>query len=257
MRNARSVITALLAGTAVAACTGVSTDPQVPLSIQFDSLPALAVVVGDTMRGGDLLPARIPALAYNAAGGTVADTQVRLIGIDSASANAFRQISGLRLTGRALATTVRVVAQAGSVQSQTQTFAVVAAPTALSRTATDASDSLVYNGLDTSTRWVDTRARVLAGTTPLNGLRVRFRVVSVASSIVDSVRLVNPSSGRSVASVLTSSDAATVRLKAYARPGVNTTGLVTLEASIRALGVQVPGSPLQFTVRLVPFSLPR
>lgn len=253
--RARGVLAALLVSTVAAGCTSVSTDPQVPLSLQFDSLPALAVVVGDTMRGGDLQPARVPAVAYNAAGGVLPDTQVRLVGIDPVSVNAFRQLSGLLITGRLVTPMVRVVAQAGAVQSQTQTFAVVAVPTALSRTAADATDSLVYNGLDTSTRFVDTRARVLAGTTPLNGLRVRFRVVSIPTAIVDSVRLVNASSGRTVASVLTASDAATIRLKAYAKPAVNITGTVTLEASIRARGTHVPGSPLQFTVRLVPFSL--
>ena len=253
---ARRVLAALLGCSVVAGCTGVSTDPQVPVSIQFDSLPALAVVVGDTMRGGDLLPARVPAVAYNGAGAVLADTQLRLVGIDTASANAFRQLGGVRLAGRVVTPSVRVVAQAGAVQSQTQTFAVVAVPTALSRTSVDATDSLVYNGLDTSTRYVDTRARVFAGASPLNGLRVRFRVVSIPSTIVDSVRLVNASSGRTVASVLSASDAATVRLKAYAKPGVNLRGTVTLEASIRALGVDVPGSPLQFTVRLVPFTLP-
>jgi hypothetical protein len=247
----RGVIAALLASAAAAACTGISTDPQFPLSIQFDSLPAQAVVVGDTMRGGDQLPARIALQAFNSSGATVSDSQLRLVGIDTTSASAFNVISGLRIVGKVVAPAVRVVGQAGAVQSQTQTFAVVPAPTAISRLPADSADSLIYNRSDTSLQYVDTRVRIVAGSTLLSGLRVRFTVVSATDSIVDSVRLMS-SSGRVTSSVLLNAGDATVRVKAYRKAAARGRGVVTLEASIRAKGVDVPGSPLRFPIRLVP-----
>ena len=250
----RGVVAALLASAAVAGCTGISTDPQIPLSIQFDSLPSQAVVVGDTMRGGDLLPARIALQAFNSSGAAISDSQLRLIGIDTASTNAFTVISGLRIVGRAVVPVVSVVGQAGGVQSQTQTFAVVTAPTAMSRLPADSTDSLVYDRVDTSTRFVDTRVRVVAGTTALSGLRVRFTVVSATDSLVDSVRIVSPASGRVVSSALLNAGDATVRVKAWRKGAARGRGVVTLEASLRANGVDVPGSPLRFPIRLVPFT---
>ncbi len=253
--SGRGIVAALLGCAAVAACTGISTDPGIPLSIQFDSLPAQAVVVGDTMRGGDQLPARIALQAFNSSGTVVSDTQLRVIGIDTASTNAFEVISGLRIVGRTVAAAVRVVGQAGSLQSQTQTFAIVPAPTSISRVPSDSADSLVYDRLDTSARFVDTRVRVLAGPTALSGLRVRLSVVSATDSIVDSVRLVSSSSGRTVSSVLLNAGDASVRVKAYKKSTARGRGVVTLEASIRARGLDVPGSPLRFPIRLVPFTL--
>ena len=257
MSVARGLCAALLTGAAIAGCTEVSTDPQVPLSLQFDSLPALAVVVGDTMRGGDLLPARVAVNAFNSAGGVVSDSQIRLIGIDSLSVKSFRVISGVRLVGTTENSTVRIVAQAGALQSQTQTFAVVPRPTGIGRFDADSADSVQYDRPDTTTRFKDVRIALFAGPTFLNGLRVRFRIVSFTDSLLDSVRIVSPTSGRTITSQLTASDAATVRLKVYAKPSRGGRGVITVEATSRALGVDVPGSPKQFSIRLVPFTLPR
>lgn len=255
MRRQRGTVAALLLAAVVAGCTEVSTDPQVPLSLQFDSLPAQAVVIGDTMRGGDLLPARVPVKAFNSAGGTVSDSQILLRGVDTSSVTAFRVVAGLRLVGRVLNPTVRVVAQAGALQSQTQTFAVVRAPTGLNRFSADSLDSLVYDGLDTASRFKDARIAVFAGDTLLSGLRIRFRVVGFTQSILDSVRLVESASGRPVTSALMTGQGAAVRVKAYSKAGATGRGTITLEASIKALGADVPGSPRQFNIRLVPFSL--
>ena len=260
MGAARGVTAALLTGAALLGCTDVSTDPQVPVSLQFDSLPALAVVVGDTMRGADLLPAAVPVRAFDGSGGSVSDSVVRLIGIDSTSVRAFRVISGLRLVGTAEAAAVRIVAQAGSLQSQTQTFAVVPAPTGVVTSNTPA-DSIVYDRPDTALRFRDVSANVIRQVVPestlvsLNGLRVKLRVVSFSTTILDSVRLVGTATGRPATSAIVTGGAATLRLKAYTKSGATGTGTVTLEASHRARGAEIAGSPRRITVRLVPFSL--
>ena len=260
MRARRGTLAALLTGAAFGGCTEVSTDPQIPLSLQFDSLPALAVVVGDTMRGGDLLPARIPVRVFNSAGQTVSDSQVRLLGIDTASVKAFTSIGGLRLVGKSVNAAVRIVAQAGSLQSQTQTFAVVRAPTGISAPSA-VPDSIIYDTPDTAARNRDARVTVYsivgADTAFLNGLRVRFRVVSFTDSILDSVRMVATGTGRNETSALVTSGFASLRLKAYTKPTVRplATGIVTVETTLKALGADVPGSPFRFTVKLVPFKL--
>ena len=260
MRIGRGLAAALLAAAALNACTDVSTDPQVPVSLQFDSLPALAVVVGDTMRGGDLVPVAVPVRAFDGSGSIVSDSQVRLIGIDTTSVKAFRVIGGLRLVGTTETAAVRIVAQAGSLQSQTQTFAVVPAPTAMV-TSNTASDSIVYDRPDTALRFRDANVNVIRQVTPestlvsLNGLRVRMRVVSFSTTILDSVRLVGTGSGRPATSAVVTGGVAALRLKAYTRSGATGTGTVVLEASHRARGVEIAGSPLRITLRLVPFTL--
>jgi hypothetical protein len=249
-RRGRGVIAALLGGTAFAACTDVSTDPQVPVSLQFDSLPALAVVVGDTMRDGTQRPARLPVRAFSGSGAPVSDSQLKVIGIDTGSVKAFGLVSGLFLTGKAVTASVRIVAQAGALQSQTQTFAVVDIPTTLSRTSTSVTDSIVSNPLDTVNRFVDTKVQVLTGTTALNGLRVRFRILNFPATLLDSVRLVS-TDGKNATSALMSGGTALIRVKVYSKPGVRGADTVRVEASITARGVSVPGSPLTIPVRVV------
>jgi hypothetical protein len=256
----RGGVAALLVGASLIGCTAVGTDPDVAVSVQFDSLPALAVVVGDTMRGDDLLPAKIPARGFSGGGSILSDSQVRLIGIDSSSIRAFRVIDGFRILGLSLNPSIRVVAQAGLVQSQTQTFAVVPAPTRIFRVAGDSAvDTLVYSQPDTSLRFRDVRVRVVNDTSAINGLRVRFRVVAFSAALLDSVRLLPTAGGRfATRSALTVGPGdATVRVRAFPKSGAAGPGTVTLEAALRVKGAEVPGSPLQFTVRLTPFTLSR
>ena len=262
MAARRGMIAALLTAAAFAACTQVSTDPQVPLSLQFDSLPALAVVVGDTMRGADLLPARVPVRAFNSAGALVSDSQIRVIGVDTGSVKAFTLLSGLRVLGKAENSAVRIVAQAGPLQSQTQTFAVVPRPSALGIGSLDV-DSIIYDAPDTSTRYRDVKVTIFRKIAPestavfLNGLRIRLRVVSVTDSVLDSARLVVSGTGKDATSALISASVASLRLKVYPKASVKplAPGIVTLEATHKAFGTDIPGSPFRFTVKLVPFKL--
>jgi hypothetical protein len=250
------MLAALLVTATLAACTEVSTDPQFPVSLQFDSMPSGAVVLGDTMRGDDLLPAAIPARAYNAGGGRLSDSLVRLIGIDTASVKAFGIIGGLQLIGKIITPAVKVVAQAGALQSQTQTFAVVPVPTQLGRFAADSADSVIFDAPDSSRRFVDVKAQLVADTVLLSGLRIKFRVVSFPTALLDSVRIVSSASGRTVTSAISASGSASVRLKTYPKAGAVGTGVISLEASSIALGRDVPQSPLPFRVRLIQFTLP-
>lgn len=259
MRARRGTVAALLLTAVVSGCTGISTDPQLPLSLQFDSLPALAIVVGDTMRGGDLLPARVPVKVFSSTGSTVSDSQIRVLGIDSVSVRAFSVVGGLQLRGRVETATVRIVAQAGALQSQTQTFAVHPRPTLLGIGDTT-SDSIVYDGIDTTTRFRDVSAtlyRKVGDSTArfLDGLRVRFRVASFTDSILDSVRIIPTAGGRAISSTLVTSGLATVRVKAFPKSGARGRGSVSVEASFSVFGAPVAGSPLRLPVALVPFTI--
>jgi hypothetical protein len=251
----RGAAAALLLAAGVAGCTEVSTDPQLPFSLQFDSLPAQAIVLGDTMRGEGLVPSRIPVQVFNSSGGAVSDSQIRLLGIDTQSVRAFRVIGGLRLVGTLTNAAVRIVAQAGTLQSQTQTFAVVPRPRSI--VAGDATaDSIVYDFTDSTTRNRDITATLLDSTgAAVNGLRVRFRVASFTASILDSVRLISPSGGRSIVSTLVTGGVATIRVKAYPKSGATGTGTIVVEASSSALGAPIPGSPLALSVKLSPFTI--
>jgi hypothetical protein len=251
----RGATAALLLAASVAGCTDVSTDPDVPFSLQFDSLPAQAVVIGDTMRGEGLIPAAVPIKVFNSSGGLVTDSAITLRGIDTQSVSSFRVIAGRQLVGTVLNGAVRVVAQAGALQSQTQTFAVVNRPRSIVAGDTT-SDSIVYDFTDSTTRNRDITATLLDSTNAaVNGLRVRFRVASFTTTILDSVRLISPSGGRSIVSTLVTSGLATIRVKAYPKAGATGRGTIVVEATSAVLGAPVSGSPLALTVRLVPFTI--
>ncbi len=261
MRVRRGVVAALLTAAAFAGCTDVSTDPQFALSLQFDSLPASAVVIGDTMRGADLAPARLGVRAFSGAGTLLNDSALRVIGIDSTSVASFQMIGGLRLTGRKLASAVRVVSQAGSLQSQQQTFAVVPVPTSL-RDGDSIPDTLFYTQPDSAKRFRDVKVTIVGRTAPestlrtLEGLRVKFRVVSFADSVLDSVRLVSSASGRLTTSALISGGSALVRIKAYPKAGPVRAGSIIVEAAFNAFGANIPGSPFLVPITLRPFTPP-
>ena len=178
------------------------------------------------------------------------------------SAAAFRVIGGLRVLGVKTAPTVRIVAQAGTLQSQTQTFAVIAPPTRIVLADSTMRDSIVYDQPDSSKRVRDVRVAVVrdtaVGRAPefSNGLRVLFRVAA-SDPLLDSVRVIPTSGGRAVTSALMAAGAASVRIRVYPKATATTTGTLTIEASVRVLGRDVSGSPFRFPVRLVPFTLPR
>jgi hypothetical protein len=251
------MVAALLTTAALAGCTDVSTDPAIPLSLQFDSLPALAVVVGDTMRGDSLTPARIPVRAFDGNGGAVSDSLLRVFGIDPSSVQSFRLIPGFRIVGVRETAAVRIVAQAGALQSQTQTFAVVPPPTGIVR-ATTVNDSIVYDRPDTTQRDADVSVNVIrqvpdSAAVTLNGLRVRFSVDSFSRNILDSVRLEGTGSPRPARSAVVVNGAATIRVKAYPRPGATGTGTVRLLVEHVTRGAASAGSPVTLSVRLLPF----
>jgi hypothetical protein len=258
MRARRGLCAALLIGAAIAGCTEISTDPQLPLSLQFDSLPALAVVVGDTLRGGDLLPAKIPVRAFSSSGQLLSDSALKLIGIDTLSVKAFGVIGGLRLIGKVENAAVRIVAQAGSLQSQTQTFAVVPRPTGIGNG--DATpDSIVYDLTDSTARFRDVTAQLFhkggdSAAIALNGLPIAFRVASFTATILDSVRLVSPTNGKSVTYALMTGDKATIRVKAYPKTGATGTGSIVVEARAAAFGTPVTSSPFALPITLKAFS---
>ena len=57
---------AMLAASVLAfGCAELGTDPQVPVAIEFDSIPYPAVIAGDTMRDSMGVVARLGGVAYN------------------------------------------------------------------------------------------------------------------------------------------------------------------------------------------------
>lgn len=255
-RHRRGDVAALLAVGALAACTEVSTTPEVPVSLQFDSLPALAVVVGDTMRGDSLVPQRVPVRGFDGGGGLVSDSLLRVIGIDTASLSAYRLAPGFRIIGLREAATVRIVAQAGGLQSQTQTFAVVPAPTGIQKSDT-LQDSIFYNRADTTKRNVDIGVTLFrkvpdSTATPINGLRVAFRVDSFSRNLLDSVRLEGTSGGRRATGAYMTSGAAKVKVVVFPKKDASGSGAILLRASHVVKGVPLPNTPFPLTVKLVP-----
>jgi len=211
----RAAAAAVVIAAAVgAACTEVGTDPDVPVSLAFDTLPAPSVVRGDTMRDVNGMATPLAAYAFNADGDSISGADIRFVyvpGDTNAAARGAVTISDGYIIANAEAPTTpslihRVVAQAGSLQSQPpKTFRIVESPESADLqtpqgVAPSTADTLLnYRLVDTA---LTVRMRVLNDSTdassapvgaPVPSYPVEFRIAadSAASTLVDSVLFVS------------------------------------------------------------------
>jgi len=207
-RHAALVAVAIAA--AIGACTEVGTDPDAAVSLAFDtlSLPARAVVRGDTMRDTSGAATPLVARAFNADGGVIPDAPIAFLYVPADSSDSARAAVTIE-NGYVIAQptaptglTYRVVAQIGSLQSQAVRFGVVPRPDAAEpgpAVPTDTADTVVHYGNPKDTLAI-LRLRVLHDSVdaasglpvpvPVPSYLVQFKVDSSAPAVVDSVQFV-------------------------------------------------------------------
>jgi hypothetical protein len=240
-----------------AACTTLA-EPGTPFALEFTRLPWPSVVAGDTLRDSTGLSAAPQALVLDARGDTVRNSPVTFVVLDSG----VRLVSGNRLVPvQWRDTPVRVVAEAGTIQSRPLSLLVTRRPdslTAASATIAPLRYTPVLTPTSNVSAAVQVRLRsrqVVVGAgadSAVRGWLVDFAIArGPSATLVDSVQLVGEASV-TVASRDTTdaTGVAGIRVRVFPKPGQTAPDSVVVQASARHRGVVVPGSPVRLVVRI-------
>jgi hypothetical protein len=246
---------ATLAAMAVA-CTDIGTDPNTPTSIAVSGLPSPSIVIGDTLRDslGNAAPVRVTL--FNSRGDTIR-TDVPLTVLIAPRADSsgltYEAETGFIVSDSAQTRNLRtptVQLQAGGLTLPTLQLAVVFAPTRM--TAPDTISTLVLDvadntanvsasALNVKLEYDTTTATGVAAARPVPSYLVRFAVGYAATTLADSVRLVDDlGTRRSTMDTTSTAGIAGRRLRVFLRNGargadsviVNATALVPGKAAL-------------------------
>ena len=244
------LISAALLALAAFACTDVSGSSTSVLSIQFDSLGAPSVVVGDTLRdttGAVIVPV---VHAFNFKGEPIIPAPAWFLSPDSGVA--VDSITGIVVGGDSLLSTpVRIIATVGTLQA-IQRLDLTLRPDLLA--PLHDRDSLAYLVNDTTSNVLT--VKLTHGVAP-NDSVVKSYIVSfaiVSQSAPDLGTLVNE---RNQPSVVDTTDAAGVAGRAIRLHPLSVTSAVDsiiVNATARYRGVEVSGSPVRLVMKIQPRS---
>lgn len=245
----------LVACTALAlGCADINTDPQSVASMGIDTIPSPAVVTHDSLRDTLGVARPLHATAYNPQGDALTNVPIRFLAADS---GAFvDSATGYVIGGNVRSTPVRIIAEAGGLQTMADTVWVVPAPDSI--VAQNPSDTLAYS-LSDSTLNVSSGfvVKVLhrngtATPDPVRGWIVSYRIVAPADTLL--AQLVGDN-GRGARVDTTASDGTASR-RIRVRPirlGASTDSVI-VEAMVRYRGVPISGAPLRFVLQVKPRS---
>lgn len=251
-RAARAAI--LLSAVALtSACNDINTDPTVVASISLDSVGSPSVIAGDTLRDTLGIVRFMRATAYNIQGDPLVGYPVRFrspdlgVTVDS--------VTGLVIADSARPTPIRLLAEAGGLQSTPDTIYVVQTPDSV--IAVNPSDSLLYSLRDSTVNVsAPLGVRVVHRTTPALLDPVRGYLVSYTISYPSDTVLAHlvGDDGVSASRVDTTDASGTAGRRIRLRPGRLSaiTDSVVVYASVRFRGAVVAGAPLKFFLLIKP-----
>ena len=250
---AHAALLALLGaiGVAAAACTEISSSSTAVLSIQFDSLGAPSVVVGDTLRDTTGAVVRPVVHVFNFKGAEIVPAPVYFLSPDSGVT--VDSATGVVVADSLRSTPARIIATVGTLQA-VQKVDVTLSPDLIQ--AVNGLDTLQYSLAD-STLNVSTQLQVKLthGVAP-NDSAVKSYIVSfaiVAQSNPQLGELVNDGGKASVIDTTDASGIAGRRIRV--RPVFLTAAPVdsiVVNATAKYRGVQVNGSPVRLVLLLKP-----
>jgi hypothetical protein len=249
-----SALAVLLAFFAIAgftaACTDISGSSTSVLSIQFDSLSAPSVVLGDTLRDTTGAVVRPKVHAFNFKGEEIIPAPVFFVSPDSGIT--VDSATGIVFGDSLRSTPARIVATVGTLQA-IQHVDVTLRPDLLQ--AVNALDSLKYSLLDTTLNVSPLlQVRLTHGVAP-NDSAVKSYIVSfaiVAQSDPQLGELVNDAGKASVVDTTDASGIAGRKIRlhpVFLRSAVDS---IVVNATAKYRGVQVNGSPVRIVLQLKP-----
>lgn len=256
---------ALVVALAGGACSEATTDPNTPVAIAFDSLPAPSIVAGDTLRDaltGQVAP--LAARAFNSKGALIANPNFTYFTRDTTGA--LKVVNGNLLVAGDMAhdATITLVASLNGLQLQ-QKIDIVPRPDSLAKAADSVPVLTLIAPDDPSNISRDSlRVKLLhdsagAAPVPVRSWVVRYEVVYSATTLADSVRLVASATSGTIKSAPPStsdttdaSGVASRLVRVFAKSGTATgvTDSVVVRAHATYRGAEVRGSPIRFVLPL-------
>lgn len=254
MKLSPFVFAAMIA-TAVAAagCTDISTDPNAVLSLQFDSLPAPAVAVGDTLRDTLGVVVHPVVHAFNFQGDEIVPAPVFFVSPDSGVT--VDSASGVIVGDSLRSTPARIVASVGTLQA-IQKVAVTLRPDLIA--AVNGVDTLEYSILDetkdTSSALTVSLQHGVAGDSAVGLWIVSFAIVSQHKAGL--VELVNNAGKPSAVDTTDASGIAGRKIQLHPVNLDSSTQVdsVIVNATAKFRGAPVSGSPVRLVVVFKPGS---
>ncbi|HVF40268.1 MAG TPA: hypothetical protein VM939_10235 [Gemmatimonadaceae bacterium] len=235
----------------VAACTEIPTDPKAVLSLAVDTLPAPAVVLGDSLRDSAGVARAVTVTAFNFQGEVIEDAVVRFStrdrGIDVDS------ITGFVIGDSVRSTPARVTARVGGVEALLL-IDVTLRPDSVAGVTT--RDSLSYSLTDTAVNVSPILSvKVLhgiLGDSVVKSYIVSFAVASPPATAL--ARLVNDAGRASRIDTTDASGVAGRKIRIDPSRMTSLNDSVIVFATVKHRGLQVRGSPVRMVMKLKPKS---
>lgn len=238
---------------ALYACTNISDASDAVLSIQFDSLPAPAVVVGDSLRDTTGAVAQPVVRAFNFKGEEILQPPVWFQSPDSGVT--VDSASGTIVGDSLISNSARIVATVGQLQA-VQRIDVTLRPDLIQ--AVKAEDSLKYSFADTTKNFSpELQVKLTHG--PANDSVVKSWIVSFTIVYTPDPQLgelVNDGSKPSAVDTTNTSGIAGRKFLLHPRFLSSATAVdsIVVNATARYRGAPVAGSPVRLVLRLTPLS---
>jgi hypothetical protein len=239
-----------MVGLAAIGCTDISGGSTSVLSIQFDSLAAPSVVVGDTLRDTTGTVVRPVVHAFNFKGQEIIPAPVYFLSPDTGIT--VDSATGIVVADSLRSTPARIIATVGTLQA-IQKVAVTLRPDLIK--AVNGLDSLKYSPID-STLNVSPQLQVKLthGVAP-NDSAVQSYIVSfaiVAQSNPQLGQLVNDAGQASVVATTDVSGIAGRKIRVHPLFLTSQVDSIVVNATAKYRGVQVSGSPVRLVLLLKP-----
>ena len=243
-----------IVGLIAVACTDISGSSTSVLSIQFDSLSAPSVVVGDTLRDTTGAVIRPVVHAFNFQGEEIIPAPVFFLSPDSGIT--VDSVTGIVVGDSLRSTPARIVATVGTLQA-IQNVDVTLRPDLVQ--AVNGRDSLQYSLLDTTLNVSPLLTVTLTHGVAPNDSSVKSYIVSfaiVAQSNPQLGELVNDAGKPSVVDTTDASGIAgrKIRLHPLFLSSGTAVDSIVVNATAKYRGTQVNGSPVRLVLLLKPSS---
>ena len=244
------VVAVATAGIGLAtACTKIPTDASAVLSLALDSLPAPAVVLGDTLRDSTGRAAPIRATAYNFQGTVISNAPLTFAALDRGVT--IDKVTGFAIGDSLRQTPARILISLGSLQA-IRTLDVTLRPDTVR--AVNGRDSLQYSLTDTTKNFSPALSlkvlHSLVADSVVKSYVVGFAVVSPADTLL--ARLVNDAGGPSRTDTTDAGGIASRRIRLNPARLVALTDSIIVNASVKYRGAHIRGSPVRMVLKVKP-----
>lgn len=247
-RRALAVATVTAAIGAAMGCTKIPTDANSVLSLAVDSLPAPAVVLGDTLRDSTGRAAPLHATVFNFQGSVISNAPLRFQALDRGVT--VDSVTGFAIGDSLRQTPARVLIRVGGLQA-IRTLEVTLRPDTVA--PKNGRDSLAYSLTDTTKNFSPALSVEVLHFPTLNGVKsyiVGFTVVSPTDTSL--ARLVNESGAASHIDTTDASGIASRRIRLNPAKLIALTDSIIVNASVKYRGAHIRGSPVRLVLKVKP-----